>query len=94
VRPPGLATIAIEPSPVELARLENVSFRAVVLDDQGVELDPDGFRISWSVDNDDIALVSVLEGPTSSAFGRAVGTTRLSLVVNGRRTETEVIVRE
>lgn len=82
VQPPGLDRIEIDPSSVVVVDGASVTFRAVLLDAEGNEMDPNGFRISWAVGDDDVAYALQSElGPTFQTFARNPGLTSIRLVV-------------
>lgn len=92
VHPAGLASIAIDPSPVTLARATHAMVHAVLLDAQGDTLSPGGFRISWAVDDADIVFLSSEVGPVADLFGRGEGQANLRLIVGDRSMVTTVTV--
>ncbi len=99
VQPSGLDRIEIRPAPVEVVLRESVAVEAVLLDSLGSALSPDGFRISWKVDDGSIARLTTADfagiatGPTTGIRGIRVGSTRLKLVVGSLRVSTDIVVR-
>lgn len=94
VHPSGLASVEIDPSPVRMGPFGRETVRVVLRDSQGVSLDPGPFRISWKIDDADVAgLGSSPQGPQTTVFARPTpGRTRLTVIVNGRRASTSVFV--
>lgn len=96
VQPPGLATIEIVPSPVEVARGTSVPVQARLLDASGAVMPPQGFRISWQLADTAMGRLVTATGPTTSIFSsRAVqpGQTSLKLIVGDTFVQTPYIVR-
>ncbi len=93
VHPSGLDRIEILPAPVELVVGERVTLEALLLDSSGSALSPDGFRISWKINADAIAFPGLGLGPSHRIIARAVGSTRLTLVVGSLRASTDLVVR-
>lgn len=94
VYPPGLATIVIEPSPLRMNIFGRETVRVVLRDAQGGLMDPGPFRISWKIDDPDVASPgTAVQGPQVTVFaGPSPGTTRLTVIVNGRQESTSLVV--
>ena len=100
VQPSGLDRIEIRPAPVELVRQESIVLEALLFDSSGSALSPDGFRISWKLNDESIAFLTsrdfqtgIATGPTTGIRGSRVGSTRLTLVVGSLRVSTDLVVR-
>lgn len=93
IHPAELASIAIEPSPVEAGVSILTPVRAVLLDAAGEELDPAGFRVSWMLSDTTEAFINGETTAVSGVLVREPGTRRLTLIVNDFVTATEVVVR-
>lgn len=95
VQPPGLVSLRIEPDPLLMGGSNGIflSANAVLLDDQGETLDPEGFTFLWAVA--DTAIARIFAGQTESVVRvRALssGTTTLSLRVGSLRESIRVEV--
>lgn len=101
VRPPGLDRIELSSTPIASA-YQNSSLSVLLLDTAGIPMDPGRFRISWAVADTslataffpfrDVEAVSIRgSGQASDASPRS-GTTTLTVVVNGIRTEFDLQV--
>ncbi len=93
VVPEGDLLLSIQPSPIVLSRGEGLDLTAWVVDSQGAPVSLVGHRVSWSFDQDDVALLSAGQSLTARLFGRASGTGRLTLVVSDRSLVETVTVR-
>lgn len=93
VQPPGLTAIAIDPPEAVASLQSRPRFNAVLLDEVGAELAPEGFRISWSVEDEDIALPTNSTGPALEVFARGSGETRIRLVVGDLTTTARLVVQ-
>ena len=94
VLPPGLDSIAVEPSQIVIGRGTSVGVAARLFDAAGAELGHSLHRISWVMENTEIAyLPSTPEGGGTSvqSLGQ-VGTTRLKLLVDGRSAFADITV--
>lgn len=95
VQPPGLVSLRIEPDPLLLGGSNGIfgSAHAVLLDDQGEALDPEGFTFRWTVA--DTAIAQFFSGQTESIVRiRALssGTTALTVQVGTIRESIAVEV--
>ena len=94
VNPPGLVTVRLEPEPILIPRLTEVFVRAVLIDASGERLPPDGFRISWAIDEEADQKVRIVHEAGDSVQLRGIrqGTQVLRLVVGPLAVSREVKV--
>jgi hypothetical protein len=93
VQPPGLAQIRIVPDRIEIQRGQRPRVTAVLLDAQGNEMSPEGFRISWKFVDENIGFVGNPFGPVADLLGRGIGTTQIRLIVGSTSVSAPFIVR-
>jgi hypothetical protein len=95
VRPPGLASIEIQPSPIVLDERTGLQARAILRNAAGEQISPDGHRISWEAENPEVLFIVVNTSvtPFATIRGNVPGSTRLRLVVGPYTIATPVTVR-
>ncbi len=86
VHPAGLASIAIDPPSFDLVGSQTAVARAVLRDDVGDELSPEGFRISWKIGNARVASIRSATNTEPEVVLGVVfqGDTELTLIVGDR----------